>query len=61
MKTVEACDYTVISYSEARSLWEDGQFSDWLEEHGGFPFDIGQDRFYNWDGVEDALSDDTFD
>jgi hypothetical protein len=58
---VEACDYTTVTYSEARSMWEAGEFSDWVNEHGGFPFDIGQEHFYSWDGTEGALLDDTWD
>ena len=42
-------------------MLESGEFRDWVEKHGGFPFDIDQNRFYCWEGVEKALSDTMWD
>lgn len=57
---VIANDGQSITYSSARIMWENGEFSDWVEQHG-FPLDIDGDMFSDWTGVEDALSDDSWD
>lgn len=60
MTTVTAADGRCIQYAEARILWENGEFSDWVDVHG-FPLTIRGEEFGSWAGVEDALSDDSED
>jgi len=57
---VIAANGMCVTYSEARLMWENGEFSDWVAEHA-FPLEIDGDTFSNWNGVEDALSDDSWD
>ncbi len=55
-----ADDASTISYREARVMWENGEFSEWVEQHG-FPLTINGTDYSSWQGVEEALSDDTWD
>ena len=58
---VVADDGAVMSYSEARVAWENGDFSAWVETHG-FPLMIDGVKYPTWEScVEEALSDDTWD
>ena len=57
---VLASDNSCMSYSAARTAWENGDFSEWVEAHG-WPLTIAEEKFVNWKGVEDALSDDSWD
>lgn len=58
--TVTADDGCSLTYSEARVCWEAGEFSEWANEHG-FPLVIDGESYTSFSGVEDALSDDTWD
>ena len=49
-----------VSYSTARIMWENGEFSDWADSVG-FPLEIDGASVDTHDGVEDALSDNTWD
>ena len=59
--SVIAQDSRTITYTEARVLWENGEFSDWVEQHGGLPIIIDNDDVTRWADIEDALSDDSWD
>jgi hypothetical protein len=52
-------DGTSIKYHIARILWENGEFGKWA--CGRFPLTICGKKYRYWRGVEDALSDDTWD
>ncbi len=58
---VIANDDNCISYSVARRLWEGGEFSDWVEAHGGLPLTIDGVVFHTWTRVGEALSEDRWD
>jgi hypothetical protein len=61
---VKCNDGTTMSYSNARSAWEAGELSDWVNAHGGFPLMIGNASISEEEcdeGIEDALSDDQWD
>ena len=58
---VEANDYTTCTYSQARVLFENGELSDWIMGHGGFPVTIAMRDYSSWDAIEDALSSDMWD
>ena len=58
--TIEAGDSARVSYSNARKMWEAGEFSDWVDEHG-FPITIDGVTYHRWNKLEDALSDDQWD
>ncbi len=51
-----ANDDAEITLADARSAWEAGEFSDWVEQHG-FPIEIEGISYSNWDGVEVALAE----
>ena len=57
---VVADDGASLRYSDARRAWEAGEFSGWLAEHG-LPLTIGRLTIRRRGGIEDALSDDTWD
>jgi len=57
---VTCADDSSVSYSDARTMWENGEFSDWVDDHG-FPLTIGDESFSGWADIEDALSDDSWD
>jgi len=58
---VDADDGATMTYSEARRVWEGGEFSDWVERHR-FPLTIDGATYESWeDDVEGALSDDRWD
>lgn len=52
---VIADDGAHLHIANALYIWEGGEFSDWVEQHG-FPLTIGRKTFRSSDGVEDALS-----
>ncbi len=58
--SVIAADWATVSYSGARIMWEAADFGAWIEMHG-FPVTINGVEYDGWKGVEDALSDDTWD
>ncbi len=60
MPFVQAADGRRVTYRDARLLWEEGGFSEWVEEHG-FPLTINLISYPSWAGVEDALSLDEWD
>ncbi len=57
---VNAADGTQISYSAARTAWENSEFSDWADLHG-FPLMIDGVEYNSWEGIECTLSDDQYD
>lgn len=59
--TVQAGNYATCSYSEARIMWENGEFSDWVEQNGDWPIYIDGIEV-SADECEDALCrNDTWD
>lgn len=57
---VVCADGTTLKYSEARSAWEDGSLSDWIEEHG-LPVTVGDEQIERLIDIEDAFSDSSWD
>jgi hypothetical protein len=64
--TVTAANDACLSYHDARTAWEGGDFADWADRNG-WPIAIDVATFSRpqndsqWDRIEDALSDDTWD
>lgn len=56
MKKIEANDGSQVTVVEAVQMWEAGEFSDWVEAHGGFPIEIDGVSHSTWEGVEGTLS-----
>ncbi len=57
MGQIEANNTAILSHSDAAVLWENGEFSDWVNLNGGLPIEINGQLHDSWDDIEDALAD----